>query len=78
MNRHYMRLYSLQAVDLSQRSQTAVQSVSNPPAPSNGGRYTFFGKPAMRMVGAAPQTHTNESVFVISAINKYMLESRYQ
>ena len=37
----------------------------------------IFGKPAMRMVGTAPQTQTNESVFAISAINKYMLGSRY-
>ena len=37
----------------------------------------FFGKPAMRMVGAAPQTQTNESVFAISDMNKYMLGSRY-
>ena len=28
------------------------------------------------MVGVAPQTQTNESVFAISAINKYMLGSR--
>ena len=37
----------------------------------------FYGKPVMRMVGAAPQTQTNKSVFAISAINKYMLGSRY-
>ena len=37
----------------------------------------FFGKPAMRMLSAAPQTQTNESVFAISAINTYKLGSRY-
>ena len=35
---------SLQAVELSQRTQAAVQIVSNLPAPSNGGLiYHFFG-----------------------------------
>ena len=34
--------HSLQAVYLSQRIQTAVQIVSKPPAPRNGGRFTFF------------------------------------
>ena len=35
--------HSLQTVELSQRSQTAVQIVSNPPAPSNGCPiYCFF------------------------------------
>ena len=34
----------LQAVELSQRTQAAVQIVSNLPAPSNGGPiYRFFG-----------------------------------
>ena len=55
-----------------------------------GARYTVFGKPAMRMVGATPLTkvgdvemnpspitQTNKSMFAISAINKYMLGSRY-
>ena len=46
--------HRLQAVEL---SQTAVQIVSNLPAPSNGDPiYRFFGKPAMRtqwMAGAA-------------------------
>ena len=48
--------HSLQAVELSQRSQTAVQIVSNLPAPSNGGPiYRFLGMSAMRtrwMAGA--------------------------
>ena len=50
--------HSLQAVELSRRSQTAVQIVSKPPAPKPGGaRFTVFGKPPMRtcwMAGAAP------------------------
>ena len=50
--------HSLQVVELSQRSQTAVQIVSNLPAPTNGGPiYRFLGKPAMRtrwMAGADP------------------------
>ena len=49
---------TLQAVELSQRSQTAVQIVSKLPGPSNGCTiYRFLGKPAMRtrwMAGAAP------------------------
>ena len=49
--------HSLQVVELSQQTRTAVQSVSNPPAPSNGGPiYRFLGMPAMRtrwMAGAA-------------------------
>ena len=49
--------HSLQAVELSQWSQAAVQIVSNPLAPSNGGPiYRFLGMPAMRtrwMAGAA-------------------------
>ena len=48
--------HSLQAVELSQRTQAAVQIVSNLPAPSNGGPiYRFLGMPAMRtrwMAGA--------------------------
>ena len=41
--------HSLQAVELSQRTQAAVQIVSNLPAPSNGSPiYRFLGKPAMR------------------------------
>ena len=48
---------SLQAVELSQWFQAAVQIVSNLPAPSNGGPiYLFLGMPAMRtrwMAGAA-------------------------
>ena len=41
--------HSLQAVELSQRTQAAVQIVSNLPAPSNGGPiYRFLG-----MAGAA-------------------------
>ena len=34
--------HSLQAVELSQRTQAAVQIVSNLPAPSNGARFTVF------------------------------------
>ena len=49
--------HSLQAVELLQRTQAAVQIVSNLPAPSNGGPiYRFLGMPAMRtrwMAGAA-------------------------
>ena len=49
--------YNLQAVELSLWFQTAVQIVSNLPAPSNGGPiYRFLGMPAMRtrwMAGAA-------------------------
>ena len=40
--------HSLQAVELSQRTQAAVQIVSNLPDPSNGGPiYRFWGMPAM-------------------------------
>ena len=50
--------HSLQAVELSRRLQTAVQIVSKPPAPSNGGPdLPFLDKPAMqtrRMAVAAP------------------------
>ena len=52
---------SLQAVNLSQRIQTAVQIVLKPPAPQ------FLVR----------QHHTNVSGFAISAINKYMLRSKY-
>ena len=49
--------HSLQAVELSQRTQAAVQFVSNLHAPSNGGPiYRFLGMPAKRthwMAGAA-------------------------
>ena len=49
--------HSLQAVELSQRTQAAVQIVSNLPAPSNGGPiYRFLGMPTMRtrwVAGAA-------------------------
>ena len=48
--------HSLQVVELSQRTQAAVQIVSNLPAPNNGGPiYRFLGMPAMRtrwMAGA--------------------------
>ena len=48
--------HSLQAVELSQRTQAAVQIVSNIPATSNGGPiYRFLDMPAMRthwMAGA--------------------------
>ena len=49
--------HSLQAAELSQWNQAAVQIVSNLPAPSNGGpMYHFFGMPAMQtrwMAGTA-------------------------
>ena len=49
--------HSLQVVELSQQTRTAVQIVSNPPAPSNGGPiYRVLGMPVMRtrwMAGAA-------------------------
>ena len=49
---------SLQAVELSQRLQTAVQMVWKPPTPRNEGPiHSCFGKPAMRtrwMASAAP------------------------
>ena len=49
--------HSLQSVELSQRTQAAVQIVTNLPAPSNGGPiYRFLGMPAMQthwMAGAA-------------------------
>ena len=45
---------SLQAVELSQRTQAAVQIVSNLPAPSNGGPiYRFLGMRTRWMAGAA-------------------------
>ena len=54
---HGSKRHSLQVVELSQQTRTAVQIVSNPPAPSNGGPiYRFLGMPAMRtrwMAGAA-------------------------
>ena len=53
----WSKRHSLQAVELSQRTQAAVQIVSNLPAPRNGGPiYRFLGMPAMRtrwMAGAA-------------------------
>ena len=74
------------AYKLSQRSQTAVQIVSNPPLP-------FFGqaghadpvdswrcssqKRVMSRLIQVRQLQTNKSGFAISAINKYMLGSRY-
>ena len=46
--------HSLQAVELSQRTQAAVQIVSNLPAPSNGGPiYRFLGMRTRWMAGAA-------------------------
>ena len=63
--------YSLQAVELSQRTQAAVQIVSNLPAPSNGGPiYRSLGMRTRWMAGAAAkyldlpstqriQTHTS-------------------
>ena len=86
--------HSLQAVELSQRSETAVQIVSNLPAHSNGGPDLLFlgyaghadtldgwrcfsQKRVMLILIQVRQHHRNESGFVISAINKYMLGSRY-
>ena len=40
---HKMEEHCLQAVELSQRLQTAVQIMSKPPAPSNGGPIYRFG-----------------------------------
>ena len=83
--------HSLQAVELSPRSQTAVQIVSNLPAPSNrdpiyriffgqtghvdplDGWRCFSQKWVMSRLIKVRQHHINESGFVISAINKYML-----
>ena len=46
--------HSLQAVELSQWFQAAVQIVSNLPAPSNGGPiYRFLGMRTRWMAGAA-------------------------
>ena len=56
-NTNGSKRHSLQAVELLQWFQAAVQIVSNLPAPSNGGPiYRFLGMPAMRtrwMAGAA-------------------------
>ena len=41
--RHRLQTISLQAVELSQRTQAAVQIVSNLPPPSNGGPIYRFG-----------------------------------
>ena len=50
---HGSKRHSLQAVELSQRTQAAVQIVSNLPAPSNGGPiYRFLGMRARWMAGA--------------------------
>ena len=55
-NQEGSKRHSLQAVELSQRTQAAVQIVSKLPAPSNGGPiYHFWGIPAMQtrwMAGA--------------------------
>ena len=62
--------HSLHAVKLSQRSQTAVQIVSNP-LPEMGARFTFLGKLDMRtrwMAGAAP--HKSETNPGPTAYNK--------
>ena len=85
--------HSLQAVELSQWFQAAVQIVSNLPAPSNGGPIYRFGHAghadpldgwdccSQKQVMSRPiqvrQLKTRKSGFVISAINKYMSESRY-
>ena len=91
---HGSKQHSLQAVELSQRSQTAVQILSNLPYPSNGcpiyrffwqagyadpldGWRCFSQKRVMSRLIPVRQHQTNDSGFVISAINKYMLGSRY-
>ena len=74
--------HSLQAVEL---SQAAVQIVSNLPdllffggKPAMRTRWmTFSKKRVMSRLIQVRQHQTNESGFVISAINKYMLGSRY-
>ena len=38
------KLHSLQMVELSQRMQTTVQTVSQPPPPEMGARFTVFGQ----------------------------------
>ena len=57
MSQKGSKRHNIQAVELSQRTQAAVQIVSNLPAPSNGGPiYRLLGMPAMRthwMAGAA-------------------------
>ena len=51
---HGSKRHSLQAVELSQWFQAAVQIVSNLPAPSNGGPiYRFLGMRTRWMAGAA-------------------------
>ena len=78
--------HSLQSVDLSQRLQTAVH-------PEMGARFTVYGqaghadplggwrclsqKRVIWRLIQARQYQTNESGFVIFAINKYMLGRRY-
>ena len=81
--------HSLQAMELSQRSQTAVQILSN--LPSNGSpiyRWAsrscgpagwmalLLTKPGDVETNPGPTTLNKESGFVISAINKYMLGNR--
>ena len=72
-------------------SQTAVQIVLNPPAPSKWGPLYCFKQACHAdwrdgwhcssqnwvMSRLIRQLQTNESGFAISAINKYMLGSRY-
>ena len=57
MQKEGSKRHSIQAVELSQWFQAAVQIVSNLPAPNNGGPINhFLGLPAMRtrwMAGAA-------------------------
>ena len=78
--------HNLQVVELSQRSQTAVQIVLNLPAPSNGDPIYLFWtsrpcgpagwlalfslKRVMSRLIQVRQHHTNESGFVISAIKQ--------
>ena len=76
--------HSLQVVEL---SQTAVQIVSilhNLPVFGQAGHADlldgwrcFLQKRVMSRLIQVRQHQTNESVFVISSINKYMLGSRY-
>ena len=54
--------HSLQAVDLSQRSQTAVQIVLNLPAPSNGGPISIhFVARSIILVSTRKKNATNHN-----------------
>ena len=83
--------HSIQELELSQRTPAAVQIMSNLPTPNNGGPiYHFFWHAAHADLLAllltkagdvetnpGPTTLNKKIGFVISAINKYMSESRY-